>query len=482
MGKTNLRVLGYFPLLAVVIGSMVGSGIFNSPADLGNKANPGWIIAAWVITGIGFFSLVRVFQYLSDRRPELKGGIYTYAREAGGEFAGFNSAYGYWWSILFANLAYFFAIPKILSIYIPMLAHDKWASLIFASILLWGYYILIIAGIRTAGITNSIITVIKLMPLIFVIFVAIFKFKLSLMGDPFSMSLNTTGATVGFWRQIGGSFNVMVFAFLGIEAAVVMSGKAKRDRDISSVTLLGFVITLIIYMLISTLTMGVAPAKEIVNASSPLGAVLGYAIGDFGKHFLNFGFLFSVMGALLSWLLLAAETPFISSIQDGAFPKVFARINKRATPVIALAVSTIIMQIVLVLLYAFSASPDISAHENAPLLQNLYFGAISISVICSLVPYLFSSILSIRLALQEKMFRLIICAVVSFAFFISVFAAMAKYTALATIIYVTGVLFRLFVHRERKEKFPYGEIIFYAILFLASLVIIYFIAKSKIQF
>src|SRR4030042_4963235 len=172
----NLKVLGIFPLLAVVIGSMVGSGIFNSPADLGNRANPGWIVIAWGITGFGFFALVRVFQYLADKRPDLSGGIYTYAREAGGEFAGFNSAYGYWWSILFANLAYFFAIPKILSEYLPVLASNKWTAFLLASVLLWSYHLLIMAGIKTAGITNGIITLIKLLPLVFVVFVALFYF------------------------------------------------------------------------------------------------------------------------------------------------------------------------------------------------------------------------------------------------------------------------------------------------------------------
>lgn len=480
--RTNIKVLGFFPLLALVVGSIVGAGIFNSPADLGGKANPGWIIAAWLITAVGIFSLVKIFHYLTDKRPELEGGIYSYAHEVAGEFVGFNSAYGYWWSTLFTNLAYLFAIPKILSNYIPVLASNKWAAFILASLLLWIYYFLILAGIKTAGIANGIITLLKLLPLLFVIGVTLFMFKPSLMGDPFSTTLIGTGATAGFWKQITGSFGTLVFAFLGIESAIVISSKARNSRDVGRVTMLGFIITLTIYVLVSTLTMGVVPAKEIVNASSPLGAVLGYAIGGFGKYFLDFGFLFSVMGALLSWLLLTAETPYIPAVKGHAFPKAFAQTNRRATPVFSLTITNIITQAILALLYTFSATADIGAIGNAPLLQNLYLAAINLSVICALVPYVMSSILGARQAHQERNIAPVIYAILSVAFFLLVFVAMAKYAAAAVIIYTTGVIFRFFVHRERNEKFPLGEIVFYILLLLGSVVVAYFIGQGAIRF
>ncbi len=480
--KPNIKVLGFFPLLAVVVGSIVGAGIYNSPADLGSKANPGWIIAAWAVTGLGIFAMVKIFQYLAGKRSDLEGGIYTYAYEVAGEFVGFNSAYGYWWSSLLTNLAYLFAIPKILSNYIPALADNKWAALILASTLLWGYYLLIRAGIKTAGIANGVITILKLTPLVFVILVTIFMFKPALMGDPFATILSGTGETVDSWQQINGSFGVMVFAFLGIESAVVISGKAKNAGDVGRVTLLGFIITLTVYVLVSTLTMGAAPAREIVNASSPLGAVLGYAVGSFGRHFLNFGFLFSVMGALLSWLLLTAETPYISVVKGGSFPKAFARINQRATPVFSLTVTNIITQVVLILLYTFSISADIGARGNAPLLQNLYFAAISLTVVCVLVPYVLSSVLGIKQALQERSTAPVVYALLSIAFFLWVFAAMIKYAAAAVVIYTTGAIFRFFVHRQRREKFPLGEIVFYALMLGGSVVVAYFIGRGQIQF
>ena len=482
MSKTEIKVLGFFPLLALVIGSIIGAGIFNSPADLGSQANPGWILVAWFITGMGIFAMVKIFQYLSMNRPELEGGIYSYAHEVAGEFVGFNSAYGYWWSSLLTNLAYLFAIPKILSHYIPVLHENKWSAFILASMVLWGVYILIRSGIKIAGMTNVVITLIKIMPLIFVIGVTIFMFKPSLIGNAFSTTLKASGAHVDSWRQINGSFGVMVFAFLGIESAVVISGKARKFRDVGRVTLLGFVIVLVIYVLVSTLTMGVAPVSEIVQASSPLGSLLGSAVGDFGRHFLNFGFLFSVMGAMLSWIMLTAEIPYISAIRGGSFPGIFTRMNRHATPVFSLTLTITITQVLLFLFYIFSENWDITAQGNASLLQSLYFAAISLTVACILLPYLLSSFLGIKEALRTKKKSVVAYALITILFLIWVFFAMIKYVTAAVVIYSTGILARFLVYKERKEGFPAKEKLFYLILVIMGAMIVYFVVAGRIQF
>ncbi len=482
MARTNTRVLGFLPLLAVVVGSIVGAGIFNAPADLGRVANPGWIAVAWAITGLGMFSLAKIFQYLAARRPELEGGIYSYAREVAGEFTGFNSAYGYWCSALFTNLAFFFAIAKILGLYLPFLARDKWAAFVLASALLWGYAALIRAGIRTAGAANLAITLLKLVPLVFVALLSAFLFQPALVGDPFSEILKGTGAAAGSWRQLSASLGVMVFAFMGIEGGITISGKARRARDVGRAGLIGFLVTLVLYVAVSTLTMGAAPARDIVNAPSPLGAVLGGAMGGFGRHFLNFGFLFSVLGALLAWLLLTAEVPYSAAVRDNAFPRAFARVNIRATPVFSLAVTAAVSQLLLALLFLFTRSTDIAAGGNAPLLQSLYSGAISISVICGLVPYVLSALLGARQARRDGIAAPLAYAALSIALFAWMFAAMAKYTAAAVVVYASGLGLRLRVHRERRQRMPKGEAAFYAVMLAAGAVVLYFIIAGRIRF
>jgi len=482
MKQENVRVLGFTPLLAVVVGAIVGSGIYNSPADLARVANPGWIAAAWAITGLGMYALARTFQYLVRRRPGLEGGIYSYAREAAGEFAGFNSAYGYWWSALFTNIAYFFIVAKVLGLYVPLLARSKWAVFAFSSALLWGYAALIRSGLKTAGRVNVAITALKLVPLAVAAAAAVLRFRPALAGDPFAGVLASSGAPASAWSQLSAGFGVMVFAFMGIEGAVVISAKARRAADVGRATGIGFLVTLVIYVLVSTLAGGVVPAAEIVRSSSPLGTVLGEAWGGFGRGFLDFGFLFSVLGALLSWLLLTAETPSSAARERGSFPRAFARTSDRAVPVFSLAVTAGVTQAVLFLLCLFSRSADIAAPGNAPLLQNLYFGAISISVVCALVPYLLSALLGARLARAANERGPVIWAGLATALFAWMFAAMAVYTAAALVIYASGAALRLRFHRERRQPPPRGEVLFYALLLAASAVVLVLVGRGCICF
>lgn len=482
MKQENVRVLGFVPLLAVVVGAIVGSGIFNSPADLARVANPGWIAVAWAITGLGMYSLARIFQYLSRRRPDLEGGIYSYAREAAGEFAGFNSAYGYWWSAMFTNIAYFFVVAKVLGLYVPLLAQSKWAVFVFSSVMLWAYAALIRSGLKTAGMINVAITALKLVPLVVVAAAAVARFRPALAGDPFARVLSASGAPAGAWNQLSAGFGVMVFAFMGIEGAVVISAKARRASDVGRATGVGFLVTLAIYVLVSTLAGGVVPAAVIVRSPSPLGTVLGEVWGGFGRSFLDFGFLFSVLGALLSWLLLTAETPSSAALERGSFPRAFARTSARAVPIFSLAVTAGVTQAVLFLLCLFSRSADIAAPGNAPLLQNLYFGAISISVVCALVPYLFSVLLGARLARRANERAPVIWAALATVLFAWMLAVMAVYTAAALVIYASGAALRLRFHRERRQRPPLGEILFYAVLLGLSVMVLILVDRGLIRF
>jgi len=487
MEKTNNKVLGFFPLLAVVVGSVVGAGIFNSPRDLGNIANPGPILLGWLITGIGVFSLVKVFQYLSNSRPELEGGMYSYAKEAFGDFVGFNSGYGYWWSALFGNLAYYVAIVKILSIYFPVIEENKLLALGIASLILWSYHMLIVSGVRTAGITNAVITIIKVLPLFVVLIVAITYFKPDLFSNMFSTTIKTLedGQVVAressIWNQINSSFNTMLWTFIGIEGAVVLSNKAKSQKDVAKVTLLGFLITISIYVLVSTLTMGVVPVEEILTSNSPLGTVLNNVIGKSGQYLLDFGFLFSVMGALLSWLLLAAEIPYIAASRDQVFPKSFAKQNKKVTPVFSLLITNLITQAVLILLFTMSETGRIDNSENA-ILQNIYFAVISLAVICILIPYVSSAFLGIKTAYKEKKYSNIIFSVLGIIFCIWVFTAMWKYATAAVIIYTSGIIVRFIAKKEKKQKFTVAEIATYLVMLILSIISIYFVANGSIVY
>jgi amino acid transporter len=145
-------------------------------------------------------------------------------------------------------------------------------------------------------------------------------------------------------------------------------------------------------------------------------------------------------------------------------------------------VSAGVTQAVLFLLCLFSRSADIAAPGNAPLLQNLYFGAISISVVCGLVPYLFSALLGARLAKKENERLPLLWAGLAMALFACMFAVMAVYTAAALVIYASGLPLRLYVHRERRQPLPRGEIIFYVLFLALSFMVLILVARGKIRF
>jgi amino acid transporter len=151
-------------------------------------------------------------------------------------------------------------------------------------------------------------------------------------------------------------------------------------------------------------------------------------------------------------------------------------------PVFSLAVTVGVTQLVLFLLCLFSRSADIAAPGNAPLLQNLYFGAISISVVCALVPYLLSALLGARLARAAKERGPVIWATLAMALFAWMFVAMAVYTAAALVVYASGAALRLRFHHERWQPLPRGEILFYAVLLAASVVVLVLVGRGRIRF
>ncbi len=470
-------MLGFLPLLAMVVGAIVGAGIYNAPADLAGKANPGWIVVAWMVTGAGLHSLVSVFRYLARRRPDLDGGIYRYARAAAGEFAGFQSAYGYWWSSLFTNLAYFFIIVKVLGHYLPVLATDRRLGLALASALLWSAYFLIRAGMRTAGWVNAGLTALKILPLLLVAGAAIVRFDPGLtLHGPFSAVL-PGGAPSTAWQQVGSCLGVTVFAFLGIEGAVVVSARARRQRDVARATGAGFAIALLLYVLVSVFTLGAIPAAELAGAGSPLGEVLRRAMGEGGRLVLDAGFLLSVLGALLAWFLLAAETPCSAAAPDGAFPPAFGRTDRRATPRFALGVSAALSQLLLLLFYSTAAG-----RSRVPLLQNFYFAAINISVICALVPYSLAALLAIRQARRDREAAPQVHAAVCLALFAGMLAAMLRYAAVAMLVYASGAGLRLAVHRGRGRPMPAFETAAYLLLLAAGAVVLWMMGTDRLRF
>ncbi|HEI6546982.1 TPA: amino acid permease [Staphylococcus aureus] len=316
MNESGDNKLSKSSLIGLVIGSMIGGGAFNIMSDMGGKAGGLAIIIGWIITAIGMISLAFVFQNLTNERPELDGGIYSYAQAGFGDFVGF---------------------------------------------------------------INSIVTVAKLIPILLVIICMIIAFNFDTFKTGF-FSMTSEGVLPFSWAstmsQVKSTMLVTVWVFIGIEGAVIFSSRAKNKKDVGSATVIGLISVLIIYFLLTVLAQGVILQNHISQLDSPsMAQVLATIVGGWGSTLVNIGLIISVLGAWLGWTLLAGELPFIVA-KDGLFPKWFAKENKNGAPVNALLITNILVQLFLIsMLFTQSAYQFAFSLASSAILYPYMFSA-----------------------------------------------------------------------------------------------------------
>ncbi|MCP9759402.1 amino acid permease [Aquitalea sp. S1-19] len=354
-GESTQGKLGFFALIAVVVGSMLGGGVYSLPQNMAQASAIGPVIVAWLITGVGVFFIANAFRMLADARPDLQAGIYMYAREGFGPFVGFISAWGYWLMAAFGNVAFAVILMDAFNYFFPgvFTGGNNLNSIIFGSILIWAYNFLVLSGMKVSGIVNTIGTVAKLVPL--VLFIVIAGFAMNphmLVSDFWGHAAAKTSQDLGsITSQVMSPMIVALWAFIGVEGAVVLSGRAKNKSDVGKATLIGFVVALLVYVLLSVLPFGIAPQSLLKSVANPSTAgVLQMVVGDWGAWLMNVGLIVSVLAGWLAWTMLCAEIPWAAGV-NGTFPKAFARTNKNASASVSLWVSSFIMQAAMLLVY-----------------------------------------------------------------------------------------------------------------------------------
>ena len=438
--------LGLLPLTALVVGSMIGGGVFSLPQNMARGASAGAITIGWLITGIGMLALAFVYKNLSTRKPALDAGPYSYARAGFGNFVGFNSAWGYWLSAWLGNVSYAVLIFGALSYFYAPFGEEgnTWQAIVGASIALWLVHALVLMGVRQAAIVNTITTIAKLGP-IFLFIVLVFvafnmpTFELDFWGtEALSLGSITT--------QVQSTMLVTLWVFIGIEGASVGSARAAKRSDIGKATILGFVSVLLVYMLVSLLSLGVMSQPELAQlpAAASMANVLESVVGPWGSVLVRIGLVISVAGAFLSWTLLAAEIPFRAA-QEGMLPAFFAIENKNGSPSGALWITNVCVQVVLI----------VTLYANSTYLALFYIASTAI-----LVPYVFSGAYALKLALTGESYgsgerRGIDMAIGGLATFYGawlVYAAGPTYLLMCAILYAVGIPFYIWARRSNRER------------------------------
>ncbi|MCD7083911.1 amino acid permease [Limosilactobacillus fastidiosus] len=422
------KKLNLFLLITLIVGTIIGGGIFNSPTDLILKANPLAAFIAWLIGGVGILMLALVFYKLTIVKPDLNGGIYTYAKEGFGNYVGFNSFWGYWLGAIFGNIAFISLFFKTLNSMLPY-PLSPLGCFIGGSIILWVYTWIGWRGVRKVSILNAVITITKVLPLILVIIIGIVLFQPHVFSVPqWSHVLVSTGRPESLSHQIGQAMSTIVWCFVGIEAAVSMSRRAKKHSEVGLATVISFVIVWCLYVLVSLLPMGIIPAHELSTSSVPLATVLSKSvIGIWGALIIKVGLLISLLGALLSWFMIGPEIAYVTSM-DGAMPKPFREVNRHNVPGFALIVYTLIMQVILIVLLL-------------PQLQTAYTIAYTLATTTTLVAYLLSSLYGLKLAFKESYsagFKLVALVASAYAIY-TLFATGIEYAFASAIIFALGI-------------------------------------------
>lgn len=462
------KKLNLFLLITLIVGTIIGGGIFNSPTDLILKANPLAALVAWLIGGLGILMLVLVFYQLSIIKPEMNGGIYTYAKAGFGNYVGFNSFWGYWMGAVFGNVAFISLFFKTLNSLLGAHQLSPWWCFIGGSVILWGYTAITWFGVHEASILNAMITILKLLPLILVVIIGITVFQPHLFNVPdWTTVLAANHAKVSFGDQVSGAMSTIVWCFVGIEAAVSMSRRAKQPRDVGVATIISFVIVLILYISISIIPMGILPATSLSQASVPLAAALDHTVlGTAGSLIIKIGLLVSLLGALLSWFMIGPEIAYVTSY-DRDMPRAFKLVNRHSVPGFALIVYTLIMQLCLLVLLL-------------PQLQKAYTIAYTLAATMTLVAYLLSALYGLKLAISEHLSRKfkLVAALASLYAIYMLIASGLEYVFASAIIFALGI--PLFVGAPNKmtskEK---GLAIMIAV---AGIIAVILIANGQIGF
>ncbi|WP_145465270.1 arginine-ornithine antiporter [Staphylococcus haemolyticus] len=474
MNESDTNKLGKTSLIGLVIGSMIGGGAFNIISDMGGQAGGLAIMIGWIITAIGMISLAFVFQNLTNVRPDLEGGIYSYAQAGFGDFIGFSSAWGYWFAAFLGNVAYATLLMSAIGNFFPIFkGGNTLPSIIVASFLLWGVHFLILRGVETAAFINSIVIVAKLIPIFLVIICMIVVFNFDTFKAGF-YGMTSGGTGIFSWgdtmSQVKSTMLVTVWVFTGIEGAVVFSGRAKSKKDVGTATVIGLVSVLVIYFLMTVLAQGVIQQNQIADLASPsMAQVLEHIVGHWGSVLVNIGLIISVLGAWLGWTLLAGELPFIVA-KDGLFPKWFAKENKNKAPINALLITNILVQIFLVsMLFTDSA----------------YQFAFSLASSAILIPYMFSAFYQLKYTIEHKGHATVkqwaIGIIASIYAIWLVYAAGIDYLLLTMLLYIPGLFVYRFVQRNNHKPLTKGDYILFTVIIILAIIGITRLAMGSVS-
>ena len=363
------HTIGFWTAVALVMGNMIGSGVFLLPASLAPYGAVS--LVGWLVSATGSVLLALVFARLAAANPA-SGGPYAYTRAAFGDLAGFLVAWGYWISVWCTTAALAVAFVGYLDPFIPSIVRRPVPAAALAIAALWLLTAVNVGGVRTAGRVQVVTTALKILPLAFVGIAGLFLFDRS----HFAVAHADAGS---FARGVTATATLTLWAFLGLECATIPAGSVRdAARVIPRATIVGTIVAAVIYIVSTVGVMSIVPAAALGQTTAPYAEAARAVGGDRWAGVIAIGAAISCFGALNGWILVAGQLP-MAVAQDGLFPRIFGRRSSGGTPVAGLIIGSVLTTALIGMNYSRS-------------LVDLFTFIILLATLSTLVPYAFCSL------------------------------------------------------------------------------------------
>ena len=434
--SSNQKKIGLITTTSLVVGNMIGAGIFLLPATLAEYGSIS--LLGWLFTASGALILAKIFSNFSKMIVNKSGGPYTYSKEGFGNFIGFLVAWGYWISIWVSNAGLAIAIIGGLSVFFPSLNSNPLLSLFLGLSFIWMFTWINSKGIKESGRIQVVTTVLKLLPLVLVIIIGAFFFSL----DNFP-KFNLTGESNFATFPVVAALTL--YAFLGIESATIPAENIKNpEKTVPKATMLGTIISTVVYILGTVVLFGLIPVDELKTSPAPFaeaGKIIG---GEYAAYFVAAGAVISAIGALNGWTLMVGQLP-MAAAKDKVFPRIFKKENKKGVPLLGLIIGSFLTSIILLI------------GQSDGLVEQFSF-IVNLTVLACLVPYLFVSASYIIVIIQKKLhlnkfFNTFVLGSLGFAYSLwAIFGTDSEIVYYGFLLLLLGIPFYVLMQWNNREK------------------------------
>jgi APA family basic amino acid/polyamine antiporter len=428
--------IGLITTTSLVIGNMIGAGIFVLPAALAKYGSIS--LLGWVFSATGALILAKIFSNFSIILAGKSGGPYAYSRAGFGDFIGFLVAWGYWVSCWVGNAAIAVAVISALSFFFPALETNPSYAVILGLSLIWLFTWINSRGVKESGKIQVLTTVLKLVPLVFVTIIGIFLFMFDNFPD-FNLTAESDFAIFPVVSVL------TLYAFLGIESATIPAENVENPEvTVPRATMLGTIITTLVYILGTIVLFGILPVEVLRESPTPFadaGKLIG---GEFAGYFVAAGAAIAAIGALNGWILITSQIP-MAIAKDDLFPKIFKKENKNGVPIFGLIIGSVLTSLLMFMNF------------TEGLVDQFEFTVLLTTLTC-LVPYLFVAASYVAILIDKKLhtdsvIKTFVLGGLGFAYSIwAIYGSGHDTVFYGFLLLVSGIPFYVYMKWNNREK------------------------------